>query len=73
MEGEFWNDMEYGRCSEWNGMKDLKNGMEDRLPCLPNSELHILKLFTNYKLNVMRLPIRKKRQQDYLRQPQYLA
>ena len=21
--------MEYGRCSEWNGMEDLKNGMED--------------------------------------------
>ena len=24
--------MEYGRCSQWNEMKDLKNGMEDRLP-----------------------------------------
>ena len=24
--------MEYGRCLEWNGMEDLKNGMEDRLP-----------------------------------------
>ena len=24
--------MEYGRCSLWNGMEDLKNGMEDRLP-----------------------------------------
>ena len=24
--------MDYGRCSEWNGMEDLKNGMEDRLP-----------------------------------------
>ena len=23
--------MEYGRCSEWNGMEDLKNGTEDRL------------------------------------------
>ena len=22
----------YGRCTEWNGMEDLKNGMEDRLP-----------------------------------------
>ena len=25
-------DMEYGRCSDWKGMEDLKNGMEDRLP-----------------------------------------
>ena len=25
-------DMEYGRNSEWNGMEDLKNGMEDRVP-----------------------------------------
>ena len=24
--------MEYGRCLEWNGMEDLTNGMEDRLP-----------------------------------------
>ena len=24
--------MEYRRYSEWNGMEDLKNGMEDRLP-----------------------------------------
>ena len=24
--------MEYGRCSEWNGMEDLKNGTEARLP-----------------------------------------
>ena len=24
--------MEYGRCLEWNGMEDLKNGMEGRLP-----------------------------------------
>ena len=42
-------DMEYGRCSEWNEMEDLKNVMEDRLPYLPNSELslHILKLITN--------------------------
>ena len=24
--------MEYGRSSEWNGMEDLKNGMEDYLP-----------------------------------------
>ena len=24
--------MEYGRCSEWKGMEDMKNGMEDRLP-----------------------------------------
>ena len=24
--------MEYGRCSEWNGMEDLKTGMEDGLP-----------------------------------------
>ena len=36
--------MTCGRHSEWNGMEDLKNGMEDRLPYLPNSELHILKL-----------------------------
>ena len=69
--------MEYGRCSEWNGMEDLKNGMEDRLPYLPNSELHprlhILKLITNHKLIVMRLLIRQKRQQDYLCELQYLA
>ena len=24
--------MEYTKCLEWNGMEDLKNGMEDRLP-----------------------------------------
>ena len=28
----FGTGMEHGRCSEWNGMEDLKNGMEDRLP-----------------------------------------
>ena len=28
MEEEFW--LEYGRRSEWNGMEDMKNGMEDR-------------------------------------------
>ena len=39
-------DMEYGRCSEWNGMGDLKNGMKD---CLPYS-LNIFKLTTNYKV-----------------------
>ena len=38
--------MEYGRCSEWNGMEDLKNGMEDRLPYF----LNIFKLTTNYKV-----------------------
>ena len=65
--------VEYGRCSEWNGMEYLKNRMEDRLPYLPNSELHILKSITNHKLNVMRLPIRKKRQQDYLCKLQCLA
>ena len=68
--------MEYGRYSEWNGMENLKNGMEDRLTyfhtCL-NFELHILKLVTNHKLNVMRLPIRKKLQQGYLCKLQYLA
>ena len=43
-QGMLWNGMEngmewkenfgteYGRCSEWNGMEDLKNRMEDRLP-----------------------------------------
>ena len=56
-----------------NEMEDLKNGIEDRLPYLPNSELHILKLFTNHELNVMRLPIRKMLQQDYLCKLQYLA
>ena len=66
MEGKENVGMEYGRCSEWNGM-------EDRLPCLLNAELHILKLITNHKLNVMRLPIRKKRQQDYVCKLQYLA
>ena len=33
--GMEWNvnfGMEYGRCSEWNGMEDLKNGMEDGIP-----------------------------------------
>ena len=43
--------MEYGRCSEWNGMEDLKNGMEDRLPyfhinCVTQ---YISKLTTNCK------------------------
>ena len=58
-----------------NGMEDSKNEMKDRLPYLPNSEvgLHILKLITYHKLNVMRLPIRIKRQQDHLRKLQYLA
>ena len=36
--------MDYGRYSEWNGMEDLKNGIEDRPPYLPNSELHISKI-----------------------------
>ena len=34
--GMEWKDdfgMECGRCSEWNGMEDLKNGMEDGLSC----------------------------------------
>ena len=43
-----------------NGMEGLKNEMEDRLPYLPNSKFHILKLITNQKLNVMHLPIHKK-------------
>ena len=29
---DFGTGMEYGRCSEWNGMEDLKNGLEDRFP-----------------------------------------
>ena len=31
--GMEWNEnfgMKYGKCSEWNGMEDLKNQMEDR-------------------------------------------
>ena len=56
-----------------NGMEDLKTGMKDRLPYLPNSELHILKLITHHKLNVMHFPICKKRQQDYLCKLQHLA
>ena len=36
--------MDYGRYSEWNGMEDLKNRIEDRPPYLPNSELHISKI-----------------------------
>ena len=38
--------MENGRCSEWNGKEDLKNGMENRVPYF----LHIFKLATNYKV-----------------------
>ena len=42
--------MEYGRCSEWNGMEDLKNGMEGRLPYFhTNVQIqYIFKLPTNY-------------------------
>ena len=66
--------MEYGRCSEWNGRFEKCSGRSSSIPpYLPNSEIHILKLITNHKLNVMRLPIRKKRQQDYLCQLQHLA
>ena len=32
-------------------MKDLKNGMKDRFPYLPNSESLILNPMTNHKLN----------------------
>ena len=66
-----WQMVWNGRSLVWN-MEDVQNGMEDRLPYLPISELHILKLITCHKLNVMRLPIRKKRQ-DYLCKLQYLA
>ena len=55
--------MEYGRCSEWNGRFEKWNGRSSSiLPHLPNSELDILKLIINHKLNVglMRLPINKK-------------
>ena len=37
MEWEENFGMEYGRCSEWNGMEDLKNEMEDRLPYFQSS------------------------------------
>ena len=43
-------DMEHGRCSEWNGEEDLKNGMEDRLPYFHTNCIHIQyisKLTTN--------------------------
>ena len=33
--------VEYGRCSEWNGLEDLKNGMENRLPY----QLHTVGLY----------------------------
>ena len=32
MDGKKNFGTEYGRCSEWNEMEDLKNGMLDRLP-----------------------------------------
>ena len=41
--------MEYGGCSEWNGMEDLKNGMEDRLSyLLHNSMYQNLQQITKY-------------------------
>ena len=31
--------MEHGRCSEWNGMEDLRNGMENRFPYFHTNQL----------------------------------
>ena len=43
--------MEYGRCSEWNEMEDLKNGMENCLPYfLTNYICSRLHIKTYYKL-----------------------
>ena len=39
--------MEYGRCSEWNGMEDLKNRMEDRLPYFHTN--YIYSIFQNLR------------------------
>ena len=41
-----WNMEDAQNGMEWNGMEDLKNGMEDRLPY----SLTIFKLTTNYKV-----------------------
>ena len=74
MEGEFWYGIWKMLRRKWNGRFEKWNGRSSSiLPYLLNSELHILKLITNRKLNVMRLPICKKRQQDYLRKLQHLA
>ena len=53
--GMEWKDdfgMECGRCSEWNGMEDLKNGMEDGLSYFHINYIKysIFKLTTNYKV-----------------------
>ena len=37
--------MEYGRCSEWNGMEDLKNGMEGRLPSILTTNAVYIKTY----------------------------
>ena len=75
-----WKNGSATQCMLWNGrrilvwnMEEAQNGTKVRLPYLPNFESHIVKLITNHELNVMHLPIRKKRQQDYLCKLQYLA
>ena len=39
--GMEWNGTEISvwKMPEWNGMKDLKNGMEDNLPCLRTNSM----------------------------------
>ena len=43
-------DMVNGRCSGWNGMADLENGMEDRLLYSYTNYMYISKLTTSYKV-----------------------
>ena len=53
--------MEYERCSEWNGMEDLKNGMEDRLPYFHTNYIYRryqnLQQITKYYRTKMRIII----------------
>ena len=39
--------MEYGRCSEWNEMEDLKNRMEDHLPYFHTNYIQYISNFKN--------------------------
>ena len=48
--------MEYGRCSEWNGIKDLKNGIEDRLSYFHTHYIDSIYIKTCNKLESTSLP-----------------
>ena len=70
-----WNGMEWKENfgmedaqneMKWNGRFEKWNGRSSSiLLYLPNSELHVFKLKTNHKLNVVRSPIRKKQQHKF--------